>query len=233
MDAWKEAQKTLEQAKDTLTSAVDGGIRTVSTALASGTSTAQAEAEKLRESAQALTSAVEVEAKNAESVAISYIKEGLRVAADNQVASAAVGTAVAIVVVPGLRRFVIRQMVGKFRSEEGRFRAAELQAAELNQTLEQQAADLRKLEERLVLAQEEYERGRSKLTATGQRLLGLSRQLRGSHASVKGLISELRQLPSRQALQLRSEVASKAADISKQRTVVERHISKLLKQGLV
>lgn len=229
----EDAQKLLEEARDTVVSSIDEGIRTLSSSLASGTAMVKQEAGKLRESAQELTNTVEQEATNAEQVAFSYLKEGVRLASENETAAVAAGAMLLLVAVPGIRQFFVRRTVGKFRSEEGRFRAAELKAQQLQESAAQQADAVKMLEERLSAAQVEYDTGLQKLRATGQRMLALTKDLKGAQRDAKGIISELRRIPSQQALQLRSEVASKAAELKQQQSLVDRHINRLLKQGMV
>ncbi len=47
------------------------------------------------------------------------------------------------------------------------------------------------------------------------------------------LLADLRQIPSKAALQLRSDAAAVAASAKQQRSTVERHVHALLKQGMV
>lgn len=150
------------------------------------------------------------------------------------------------------RRLLYRMTIARFRSEEGAFRSAEVRLKALQDSTTQSAMEARKLEERLAAAQQEYSRGLAKLQGTGQQLLALSRGLRAMERNTDGvssgwpvyyvcacmcpptaLLGDLRQLPSKAALQLRSQAATVAATAKQQRATVERHVNALLKQGLV
>ena len=77
------------------------------------------------------------------------------------------------VIPTGPRRFVWRQTIGRFQSEESIFRAAEAKAQTLKQNVESHAAEGQKLSERLAAAQEQYNSGLSKLQATNRQLQSL------------------------------------------------------------
>ena len=85
--------------------------------------------------------------------------------------------------------------------------------------------------ERLDLAQAEYARGLSKLQGTAAELRSLSGRAGSTEKKAKRLMEDLRELRSKQALQLRSDAAVKALAATKQHTAVQQLVEKLGREG--
>eukprot|EP00887_Chlorella_sp_A99_P007703 scaffold20.g7703.t1 len=95
-----------------------------------------------------------------------------------------------------------------------------------------QSKEVQRLEERVAAARAEYERGLSKLKAASSELQSLGGRVRGAEKSAHALITDLRELPSKAALQMRSDVAQKASAAAGQRSAIEKLVRSLAKQGI-
>ena len=146
--------------------------------------------------------------------------------------SIAVGVAAAAILLPGPRRFLLRNTIGRLRSEEAVVRSAELRGSGVRARVEAHAGEMKKLEERLGLAQAEYTRGLGKLRATASELASLQSRMGSAERAAEQLLQDLRRLPSKQAVQLRADAAKELAEAKGQRKAVERLIKSLAKQGI-
>lgn len=100
--------------------------------------------------------------------------------------SLAIGGAALLLAVPATRRLLWRQTLGRLRSKEAVFKSAELRSASLADRVAGQELEVKKLQERLGLAQAEYSRGLSKLTATARELEQLSGRISTSQRTAQG-----------------------------------------------
>ncbi|KAL6780521.1 CGL63 [Auxenochlorella protothecoides x Auxenochlorella symbiontica] len=224
-----------EQVQDvtsSLSAILDQGLATASDVVRSSTAVATSEANKAASQAKDLYSQAELQYKQGEAAAFGYLKEGVRTVVDNKETSIAMAIGVAAIGLRGPRRFLWRHTLGRLRSEEAVFKSAELRSVVLAEKVEGQALELKKLQERLGLAQAEYTRGLSKLKATASELQSLSSRIGGTQQTASGLVQDLRSLPSKHALSLRSEVAQKLAVAETQRKAVDKLVLGLARQGI-
>lgn len=158
--------------------------------------------------------------------------EGIYWSMENKEISVAVGGTALLVGIPATRTMLVNLLVRRFRSEESLFRSAERRAGRLNEWLELQEKEYKKLEERAVLAAEEMQRGMGKLTAAGSQLKNLGSEARKMESKYVDLLQELRRIPGSQSVALRGQVAESASSVKKQRQAIERHVNQIVRQGI-
>ncbi|KAL4857290.1 RGS1-HXK1-interacting protein 1 [Chlorella vulgaris] len=256
-EASKALESQLKSATGTAEAALDAGISAASDAVRAGVSAASRESDAVKSRLTQFYETGLAHYEATEQQALDAVKQGIRfVKHEHPQASMAAGVAAFFVLLPGPRRFLFRQTIGRFRSEEAMFRSAEQRYASLKETVEGQQGELQKLQasdgcapvvslsststaaafralllqERLQLAELEYQRGRSKLKSTAGELESLASRVRSSNKVSKSLVRDLRELPSKAALQLRSDAATAAATASGQAKVLDKALWRVAKQ---
>lgn len=68
--------------------------------------------------------------------------------------------------------------------------------------------------------------GERKLTAAGRELVSLAARVRAREAQLERLNTDLRAMPSKQALAMRAEVATTKAALARQRAALDRQVGK-------
>ncbi|KAH9572144.1 hypothetical protein CY35_02G131200 [Sphagnum magellanicum] len=130
------------------------------------------------------------------------------------------------------RRLLFRLTIGRFQSEEAMYARAEAKVKEMRQSVDLLKNETRKLEERARLAEEELQRGRTKLKNTGGQLSSLVRSIYKTESHARGLMDSLRELPGREALRLRAEVAAMSAEAKQQRGVLDKRVTQIANYGI-
>mmetsp|Transcript_4116 Transcript_4116/g.12945 ORF Transcript_4116/g.12945 Transcript_4116/m.12945 type:complete len:238 (-) Transcript_4116:1189-1902(-) len=171
--------------------------------------------------------------KAAEEIVFSELKGLVLTGMENPNTSMALIGGTALLVSPVTRGILYRMTIGRFRSEESVYRSCERKMHGLKDSVKESKAEFEKLEERVKLAEEEYERGRRKLSAAAGELKSLHGRVGGGERRADTLVAELRRLPSKAALSLRSEAAESAAALRRQRTDIERRMGRIDKTGVV
>ena len=147
-------------------------------------------------------------------------------------AVAACATLGLVAAVPHVRSVVLRNTLGRLRSDEGRLRALERRARNITEDHVVRKNDEEKLITRLTNAQKEYSHAKIKLEAAAAQLRALEQRATAAHESAGTLAAELRIAPSREAALLRADVGKVATDIKRQKSVVTRKLQNLTSQGL-
>eukprot|EP00884_Botryococcus_braunii_P022220 jgi/Botrbrau1/8682/Bobra.0087s0035.1 len=220
---WKATEAGQKAAEDTLSAAAK--------AVKSGAATASEQYEQAYARGQTLLDTAVAHTQALEEQIFGKVKEGVDYAMDNKALTYTVLGVAAFVILPGPRRFLFRNTIGRFRSEEAMYKSAEVRAKALAQAVEEQNAEAGKLDLRLAAAIEQWETGRSKVRATARQLQSLQKQARSTEKSGQSLIGLLRELPSKQALALRSEVAKEVAAARAQRSALDKQLWSLTKKG--
>lgn len=168
----------------------------------------------------------------ADRMLISTLKDGVLYGLEHRVASSAGLAGLVVVLVPGVRRAIWRKTFGRFTSTEHMVEGFENQIKSMVGGLELQKGEITKLSERLTMAQAEYARGLSKLQSAASEMRSLESRVHKSERNAKDILYEIRNIRSKQALQLRSDAAVVVESASKQAKQVEKIVSKLDKHGL-
>lgn len=225
--AWDEQVKSAGAAAE---AALDAGVSAVSAAVRSTLSAARSEGGAVAQRAQQFIDTGAAHLAATEAQAVEALRKGVHfVSVEHREASVAGGVALAAVLLSGPRRFLLRKTFGRFRSEEAMFKSAEMRYGTLKSRVEEQQGELLKLQDRLSAAEQEYARGLAKLKSTAGELESLGSHVESSSKAVRALVTDLRQLPSKAALQLRSDAANTAAAASSQAKAVERSLRRVAK----
>lgn len=164
-------EKSVETASDTALRVGRAGLVAASAALSEALAPVAAKASEVYASARA--SAAELE-----EVAAVRAHSLLDAAAEAPGAAAGASLTLLALALPSSRRFLYRQTIGRLRSDAALAASAASRATALRGTVYEQQKEVAKLAERVLLASDEYTRGRSKLIAAGGQLRALGRAAR-------------------------------------------------------
>ncbi|KAL3693482.1 hypothetical protein R1sor_007133 [Riccia sorocarpa] len=165
-----------------------------------------------------------------EDLVFGKLKEGVWAAIEHPNITYGVGITGALLLMRRPRRFLYRNTVGRLRSEEQMVLSADKQVKDMRQSVDLLKNEGKKLEERAKLAEEELTRGRTKLKNTGSQLRSLVSSVYKTESQARRLMDDLRELPGREALRLRAEVASMASEAKQQRTSLNKRVVKIASQ---
>lgn len=182
--------------------------------------------------AQSLYHSVRSEYGHYEDMFFGKLKEGLQIAGDHPAATCSVMAGVGLILLKRPRRFLLRNTIGRLQSEESLLTRSENKVNELRQSIDLLKKESRKLEERAKLAEDELLRGRTKLKQVGTQIQKLVNSINKTESQSQGLMESLRELPGRDALRFRAEVASMTAEAKQQRNSLTKEVSKIAEFGI-
>ncbi|KAL5707771.1 hypothetical protein ACHQM5_018632 [Ranunculus cassubicifolius] len=160
------------------------------------------------------------------------VKDEVRSAKEHPNIAGGIALASALLLMKGSRRFLFRQTLGRFQSEEARYTKADRNVRELTMTVETLKNDTKKLLERAGLAKQEMNRGYNQVREAGSQIESLAKSVSKLETQANDLIGILRDLPGRSALDLRSKVATVAKDAKNQREALEKLYGKIVDLGV-
>ncbi|XP_027072304.1 RGS1-HXK1-interacting protein 1 [Coffea arabica] len=160
------------------------------------------------------------------------IKDELTKVRENPAVTGGIAVAVGLLLFRGPRRFLFRHTLGRFQSEEAQFIRAEKNVKELNLSVDLMKKESGKLLERAALAEKEMKHGQIDLMNAGVQIQTLARSVHKAETKATDLMDLLRELPGREALKLRAEVASVASHLREQRIAMEKKTMKISDLGL-
>ncbi|BDA47911.1 RGS1-HXK1-interacting protein 1 [Coccomyxa sp. Obi] len=220
------------EAADKTSKALEEGIQAASYAVKSGTVKAREKYAKAMESSQSVIDTGVAHYKHLEEQVFDKLRGGVHTAAEHQTATITALTGLALLILPGPRRFLYRHTFGRLQSEEAVFRSAQVKQQSITEALHSDAAEAQKLLQRQAAAEAQYDQGLQKLQATARQLRSLSSKVKATESAAERLVKTLRELPSKEALALRSEMATKAAAAKQQRAALERQLWAITKRGI-
>lgn len=97
--------------------------------------------------------------------------------------------------------------------------------------IDSQASEAEKLAASLAKAREEYATSLAKLKEAASDVRGLASKVDSTDRKARALMQDLRELRSKHALQMRSDLAIKASTLAKQKSAIEKAVAKLAKDG--
>lgn len=159
-------------------------------------------------------------------------KDGLYIGREHPTITTCVALSTTFLLLRGPRRFLFRHTLGRLQSEEARFVRAEKNVKMLNISVDLMKKESKKLLERASLAEKEMMNGRTELMNAGKLIQRLGRSVEQVEAQAADLMDLLREIPGREALQLRAEVASVASLVKQQRTGLAKRMMKLSEMGV-
>ncbi|CAN0871479.1 RGS1-HXK1-interacting protein 1 [Linum grandiflorum] len=160
------------------------------------------------------------------------LKDGLAISKEHPAASLGVVLASSFILMRGPRRFLLRQTWGRFESEESRFHRAEKSVKNLFLSVDQMKKDSQKLLERAALAHKDIRHGHAELMGAGNQIRSLAKSVYKVERQASDLVDGLREIPGREAMKLRVEVASMASNLKKQKTDLDKKILKISELGI-
>lgn len=160
------------------------------------------------------------------------VKDGVTTARENPTMTAGLGLSAAFLLLRGPRRFLFRHTLGRLQSEEARFVKAEEQLNILNISVNQMKNESQKLLERALLAEKALIEEQSELMNSGKRLQSLASSVDKAEAQAADLMDLLREIPGREAIKLRAEVASVASLLRQQKSGISKRMMKLSDLGV-
>ncbi|KAF7836920.1 RGS1-HXK1-interacting protein 1 [Senna tora] len=162
---------------------------------------------------------------------VNKVKDGLIVAREQP--AVAIGFAIsAALVMRAPRRFLFRHTLGRLQNEEARYASAEKSVRDLKLSVDLMKKESKKLIERTGLAEKDMKYGHNELVGTGTQIQHLAKSVYKAEAQAVDLMDRLRNIPSREALALRAEVASVASILNRHRLMLHKRILKISELGI-
>ncbi len=152
-------------------------------------------------------------------------------AVENETASTAAAAVALVLLLPTTRRYLWRLTFGRFQSAEAAQRAAEQRIVSLGEAIDSQAAETEKLTAQLAKAREEYAASLAQLKGAASELRVLASTVDSTERRARTLMQDLRELRSKHALQMRSDLAIKSSALAKQKAAVDKAVAGLAKEG--
>ncbi|XP_060197393.1 RGS1-HXK1-interacting protein 1 [Lycium barbarum] len=175
---------------------------------------------------------IQAEYKTYEEVFFRKIKDELVTVREHPAMAGGIGIAAGLLLMRGPRRFLFRQTLGRFQSEEAKFSKADNNVKELGLSVDLMKKESKKLLERAALAEKDMKRGYSDLMDAGNKIQSVAKSVYKAEAQAADLMDVLREIPGREALKLRADVASMASHLRQQRTTIDKRIGKISELGL-
>ncbi|CAI0555261.1 unnamed protein product [Linum tenue] len=113
-----------------------------------------------------------------------------------------------------------------------RFHKAEKSVKEFGSAVDEMKRVSEMLRERAAKAEKGMKHGYTELMGAGNQIQSLSKSVYKVERQAADLVDGLREIPSREALKLRLEVASMVSDLKKQRTELDKRILKISELGV-
>ncbi|XP_028115572.1 RGS1-HXK1-interacting protein 1 [Camellia sinensis] len=170
--------------------------------------------------------------KSFEDVFFNKVKDELIDAREHPFVAGGVALIASLLLMQGSRRFLFRHTFGRLQSDEARFLRAEKNVKELNLSVDLMKKESRKLLERAALAEKDMKHGQSDLMNAGTQIQRLAKSVTNVEVHTSELMEGLREIPGREALRLRAEVASTASLLQQQRIAINKRIMKISELGI-
>lgn len=160
------------------------------------------------------------------------VKDELMSAREHPAVAVGVAVTAGLILMRGPRRFVFRHTLGRLQSEEAQFVKAENNVKELNLSVDIMKRESKKLLERAALADKDMKRGNAELMNAGNQIQRLAKSVHKVEAQAADVMDGLREIPGREALKLRAEVASMVSQLKQQRVALDKKIMKISELGI-
>ncbi|KAJ4971991.1 hypothetical protein NE237_005090 [Protea cynaroides] len=160
------------------------------------------------------------------------IKDELMSTREHPAVAGGVAVMAGLLLMRGPRRFLFRHTFGRLQSEEALFVKSENNVKELSLSVDIMKKESKKLLERAALAEKDMEHGHSELRNAGNEIQRLANSVYKVETQAADLMDGLREIPGRDALKLRAEVASMASLAKQQRSALNKKIMKISELGI-
>ncbi|KAI5684560.1 hypothetical protein M9H77_05788 [Catharanthus roseus] len=163
---------------------------------------------------------------------IQRVKDEFISATEHPALAGGIAATICLLLMRGPRRLLFRHTLGRFQSEEAQFVRAENNVRELNLSIDLMKKESRKLLERAALAEKDMIRGQSELANAGGQIQSLAKSVYKAEVEATDLMDLLREIPGREALKVRAEVASMASQLRLQRIAMDKKVLKISEFGI-
>nr|XP_043640208.1 RGS1-HXK1-interacting protein 1 [Erigeron canadensis] len=167
-----------------------------------------------------------------EDLAFNKIKEQITVAREHPELSAGIAVTAGLLLMRGPRRFLYRRTLGRFQSEESQIVKAKNNVDHLSLSVQLMKKESEKLLERAALAEKEMTYGYGELRNTGDQIKSLAKSVHKAEGQAIDLVEDLREIPGREALRLRAEVANMASSLKEKRLDINKRIVRISELGV-
>ncbi|XP_058085755.1 RGS1-HXK1-interacting protein 1 [Magnolia sinica] len=214
--------------KATLEETADSALQTARSRLSQIHSTSSAHLHQTLESLETIKD----EFAAYENLFVGKIKEGLIIAGLHPAITCGVAGGLGIIILKRPRRFLFHSTQRLFMSEESLISKADAKVKELRKAIDNMKFESKVLEERASRAEEEMERGKTKLRQAGRQIQGVINSSYKIERQASGLKDVLGELPSREASRFRSQVSSLASVTKQERKALAKEVSKITNYGI-
>ncbi|KAD5508814.1 hypothetical protein E3N88_16517 [Mikania micrantha] len=170
--------------------------------------------------------------KSYEDLVFSKVKDQIKVAREHSTLSAGVAITAGLLLMRGPRRFLFRRTLGRFQTEEARIVKAANNVNDLTISVQLMKKESEKLLERAALAEKGMTYGYGELRNTGGQIKSLAKSAHKVECQANDLVDDLREIPGRDALRLRAEVANIASSLKAERLAMNKRIAKISELGV-
>lgn len=170
--------------------------------------------------------------KSYEDLAFNKIKEQITIAREHSALSAGIAITSALLLMRGPRRFLFRRTLGRFQTEEAQLTKAANNVNHLTISVQLMKKESEKLLERAALAEKEMTYGYGELRNAGGQIKSLAKSVHKAETQAKDLVDDLREIPGRDALRLRGEVANIASSLKDKRLAMNKRIMRISELGI-
>lgn len=160
------------------------------------------------------------------------IKDQITIAREHSVLSAGIAITAGLLLMRGPRRFLFRRTLGRFQTEEAQITKAANNVNHLNISVQLMKKESEKLLERAALAEKEMTYGYGELRNTGGQIKSLSKSVHKAESQANDLVDDLREIPGRDALRLRAEVANMASTLKDKRLALNKRVTRISELGV-
>ncbi|KAL0926912.1 hypothetical protein M5K25_003166 [Dendrobium thyrsiflorum] len=181
---------------------------------------------------QGIMDEVKLQYKAYEDAAVQKVKDGFVIVTEHPAAASGAAIFSGLLLMRGPRRFLWRQTLWRFQSEEAQLSKVDSGLKELGQSVEKLKKDSKNMVLRASFGEEELQRGRTKIRDAGKEIQRLVRSIYKIESQAADLIDGLRVIPGRDALKLRAEIATMTSDLRQQRRELDRKILKISEHGI-
>ncbi|KAI3523546.1 hypothetical protein L1887_01746 [Cichorium endivia] len=167
-----------------------------------------------------------------EDLVFNKIKDQITIAREHSTLSTGIAITAALLLLRGPRRFLFRRTLGRFQTEEAQITKAANNVKHLTVSVRLMKNESEKLLERAVLAENEMTYGYGELKNAGGQIKSLAKSVQKAESQAKDLVDDLREIPGRDALRLRGEVANMASSLKDKRLAMNKRIMRISELGI-
>ncbi|KAJ4804105.1 alanine-tRNA ligase [Rhynchospora pubera] len=167
-----------------------------------------------------------------EEIAVEKIKEGVEVARSHPGLSVAAATGVGLILLKGPRQYLIQTLRRTFVSNEVLISSAKTEVNGLRQSLNLITNENRKLMERSLNAERQFEKGMTTIKEEGRAIERQLRNIKHIENDIRDLKEVLHQLPRPQASPFKSQASNLESEIKREKKVLSSALSRILNYGV-